>query len=57
MTGEGGVMALQEAYDFYSDAMRTYAPTYENRLTVESSSTSSLTTLLTRSISSRQPLC
>lgn len=34
--GEGGVMALQEAYDFYMDAQRTYAPAYDNRLTMAS---------------------
>ncbi len=34
--GEGGVMAVEEAYDFYTEAMQTYAATYENRLTVES---------------------
>ncbi len=36
MPGEGGLMAFPEAYDFYTDAMRTYAPTYDNRLTLES---------------------
>jgi len=29
-------MAFPEAYDFYTDAMQTYAPTYDNRLTLES---------------------
>jgi len=36
MPGEGGAMAFPEAYDFYTDAMQTYAPTYDNRLTLES---------------------
>lgn len=36
MPGEGGAMAFPEAYEFYIDAMRTYAPTYDNRLTLES---------------------
>ena len=36
MPGGGGAMAFPEANDFYTDAMRTYAPTYDNRLTLES---------------------
>jgi predicted ester cyclase/fermentation-respiration switch protein FrsA (DUF1100 family) len=36
MPGEGGAMAFPEAYDFYTDAMKTYAPTYDNRITLES---------------------
>lgn len=36
MPGQGGVMAFPEAYDFYMDAQKTYAPAYENRLTIES---------------------
>ena len=32
----GGLMAFPEAYDFYTDAMNTYAPTYDNRITLES---------------------
>jgi predicted ester cyclase len=36
MPGGGGAMAFPEAYDFYTDAMNTYAPTYENRITLES---------------------
>jgi hypothetical protein len=36
MPGEGGVMAFPEAYEFYTEAMKTYAPNYENRITVES---------------------
>lgn len=34
--GGGGVMAIDEAYDFYTEALNTYAPTYDNRLTFES---------------------
>ncbi len=34
--GAGGLMAFPEANDFYTDAMKTYAPTYENRITVAS---------------------
>ncbi|MBI1258690.1 MAG: prolyl oligopeptidase family serine peptidase [Chloroflexi bacterium] len=34
--GKGGLMAFPEANDFYTDAMNTYAPSYENRITVES---------------------
>ncbi len=34
--GKGGLMAFPEANDFYTDAMNTYAPTYQNRITVES---------------------
>lgn len=30
MPGKGGAMAIQEAYDFYTNAMQTYAPIYEN---------------------------
>ncbi len=33
--GQNAVMALQEAYDFYMDAQKTYAPAYENRVTLE----------------------
>jgi uncharacterized protein len=36
MPGGGGAMAFPEANDFYIDAMNTYAPTYDNRLTLES---------------------
>jgi dienelactone hydrolase len=36
MPGEGGAMAFPEAYDFYTNAQNTYAPTYDNRLTLES---------------------
>ena len=36
MPGGGGAMAFPEANDFYTDAMKTYAPTYDNRLTLES---------------------
>src|SRR5258706_14369590 len=36
MPGGRGAMPLPEAYDFYTDAMKTYAPTYENRITLES---------------------
>lgn len=36
MPGEGGAMAIQEANDFYTQAMKTYAPNYENRITLES---------------------
>jgi len=36
MPGKGGAMAFPEAYDFYTEAMNTYAPTYENRITLES---------------------
>ena len=35
MPGGGGAMAFPEANDFYTDAMKTYAPTYDNRLTLE----------------------
>jgi predicted ester cyclase/dienelactone hydrolase len=34
--GKGGLMAFPEANDFYTEAMNTYAPGYENRITVES---------------------
>ena len=36
MPGQGGVMAFPEAYDFYTEAQQTVAPTYLNKLTVES---------------------
>jgi predicted ester cyclase len=36
MPGQGGAMAFPEAYDFYTEAMQTYAPTYDNRITLES---------------------
>lgn len=36
MPGQGGAMAFPEAYEFYTEAQRTYAPTYDNRLTFES---------------------
>ena len=36
MPGGGGAMAFPEANDFYTDAMKTYAPTYDNRLALES---------------------
>lgn len=36
MPGEGGFMAFPEANDFYMEAQRTFAPTYDNRLTMES---------------------
>jgi len=36
LPGGGGAMAFPEANDFYTDAMKTYAPTYDNRLTLES---------------------
>ena len=36
MPGEGGAMAFPEAYDFYMEAQKTYAPAYENRLTLQS---------------------
>lgn len=36
MPDGGGMMAFPEAYEFYTEAMNTYAPTYENRITVES---------------------
>ena len=34
--GKGGLMAFPEANDFYTEAMNSYAPSYENRITVES---------------------
>lgn len=34
--GGGGVMAFPEANDFYEDARATFAPAYDNRLTLES---------------------
>jgi len=36
MPGEGGVMAFPEAYEFYTEAQKTYAPAYDNRMTLES---------------------
>src|SRR5690606_31281417 len=36
MPGGGGAMAFPEAYDFYTDAMNSYAPGYVNQLTQES---------------------
>lgn len=36
MPDGGGAMAFPEANDFYIDAMNTYAPSYDNRLTLES---------------------
>jgi len=36
MPGKGGAMAFPEAYEFYTEAQKTYAPTYDNRLTLES---------------------
>ena len=36
MPGKVGMMPIQDAYDFYLDAQKTYAPTYENRVTFES---------------------
>lgn len=36
LPGEGGAMPLKEAYDFYTEAMKTVAPHYENRITLES---------------------
>jgi len=36
MPGQGGVMAFPEANDFYTDAMNSFAPSYDNRLTLES---------------------
>ncbi len=36
MPGGNAAMPLQEAYDFYIDAMNTYAPSYENRITMQS---------------------
>lgn len=36
MPGQGGVMAFPEAYEFYTEAQATFAPTYDNRLTKES---------------------
>lgn len=34
--GKGGLMAIPEANDFYTEAMNSYAPTYENRITTAS---------------------
>jgi hypothetical protein len=36
MPGQGGAMPLPEAYEFYTEAMNTYAPSYDNRITLES---------------------
>src|SRR5664279_68652 len=36
MPGNGGMMAFPEAYEFYTDAKKTYAPMYDNRVTLES---------------------
>ncbi len=36
LPGQGGAMPLEEAYNFYTEAMKTFAPTYENRITLES---------------------
>jgi uncharacterized protein len=36
MPGKGGLMAFPEANDFYTNAMNSYAPTYENRITTAS---------------------
>jgi fermentation-respiration switch protein FrsA (DUF1100 family) len=36
MPGEGGAMAFPEAYNFYMEAQKTYAPAYDNRLTLQS---------------------
>jgi uncharacterized protein len=36
MPGGGGMMAFPEANDFYLEAQKTYAPAYDNRLTLES---------------------
>jgi steroid delta-isomerase-like uncharacterized protein len=36
LPGQGGAMAFPEAHEFYTEAQRTYAPTYDNRLTFES---------------------
>jgi dipeptidyl aminopeptidase/acylaminoacyl peptidase len=36
LPGGGGAMAFPEANDFYTEAKDTYAPTYDNRLTLES---------------------
>ena len=36
MPGKGGVMAIEEANDFYTEAMNSYAPCYENRITTAS---------------------
>ena len=33
--GGGGMMAFPEANDFYMEAQTTYAPSYDNRLTLE----------------------
>ncbi len=36
MPGKGGAMAFPEAYEFYTEAQQTYAPSYDNRITLES---------------------
>lgn len=36
MPGKGGAIAFPEAYEFYMEAQRSYAPTYDNRITFES---------------------
>ncbi|MBK8028555.1 MAG: alpha/beta fold hydrolase [Anaerolineae bacterium] len=36
LPGTNAAMPLQEAYDFYTEAMQTYAKSYENRITIES---------------------
>ncbi|MBI5957793.1 MAG: alpha/beta hydrolase, partial [Chloroflexi bacterium] len=36
MPGQGGAMAFPEAYEFYTEAMNTVAPTYDNRISLES---------------------
>ncbi len=36
MPGKGGLMAFPEAYEFYTEAQKTVAPTYDNRITFES---------------------
>ena len=36
MPGQGGAMAFPEAYNFYMDAKDSYAPGYDNRITLES---------------------
>ena len=36
MPGGRGLMPMPEAYEFYIEAMNSYAPTYENRVTMES---------------------
>ncbi len=36
LPGKGGAMAFPEAYEFYTEAQNTYAPGYDNRITLES---------------------